>query len=170
MGDMSSKKQKNRLLQLYSIFAAGLFLQFVPDAFLGIMSACLLCTVLIASYVFRYKSQGQDLQHNHTTYIIRTFWIGSLYLLIGILAASVLVYPQIDHTPVTQAVDEVMAGNTNINTNAIMMNLFWANKNLLLFIGIPLIAPGILFFIYRCVYGTSRVIKGYRVPNPYSWL
>lgn len=165
----TDKKQKNNLIQLYSVFAAGLFLQFVPYAMMGMLSMLLLLATMIAAYVYRAKAQEHDLQHNHSTYIIRTFWIGSLYLTVGIIAAAVLLYPQIDKSPIDEAVQAMMNGQI-VDQDAILWDLFKANQNILLFIGLPLVAPGILFFIYRCVYGTSRAIKGYRLAKPNSWL
>ena len=166
-GENKMKALNDINVQVYFVFALGLFFQFVPNEVLGLTGLFLLLAVMIATYIIRSRAQANDLNHNHMTYIIRTFWIGSLYLSVGILIASVLIYPKIDLTPLYN----ILEGRSAVtDPDTLMAELFRINKDLLLYIGLPLVAPGIVFFIYRCVYGVSRAAKGHRVAKVNSWL
>lgn len=169
--DIAPDKQKNLIIQLYAAFAAAIFLHFVPHSILGTMGLFLIVAVMIAAYFLRSKSEEHDLMDNHTTYIIRTIWIGSLYLSIGVIAATILISPRIDQSAIQGAVDAYLAGDASaIQDPKILMQLLEDNFNLFIYMGVPLVTPGILFLIYRCVYGVTRAAKGYRLAKPQSWL
>ncbi|MDH5188158.1 MAG: hypothetical protein OEW37_04285 [Rhodospirillaceae bacterium] len=64
---------------VYGLFAIGFFI--LPSAFAG----------LIVAYIVRKDAQAW--LKTHYTYLIRTFWIMALYILISVLSMIILIGP-----------------------------------------------------------------------------
>ncbi|MDH5490157.1 MAG: hypothetical protein OEX17_09550 [Rhodospirillaceae bacterium] len=64
---------------VYGLFAASFFV--LPAAFAG----------LIVAYIVQSDAQGW--LKTHYTYLIRTFWIMALYILIGVLSTIIFIGP-----------------------------------------------------------------------------
>ena len=110
------------------------------------------------------KGENSDLSDNHSRFIIRTFWIGSLYLTIGIILAVMLA----DHSPVYQMVDQVMR-NPRYLTQDMLNALFleYAKVNWIVFL--LTLGPSTIFFFYRFSYGLWLSYNSKTVPNCTAW-
>lgn len=166
--DIKQKKTNN----LYLVLILSTVLSFVPFAIAQLASISLILAVLIMAYIYRAKDSDDGLLFNHMTYLIRTIWIGSTFLGIGVIAAGLYMYVQGDHTLIQDAANQAANGvmfseEALIQLSSDYMN---ANKSVLILGTGVFVGPAILYFIYRIANGYSRAAKGYRIANPKSWL
>ena len=180
MGETHHPEQKT-LYNLYALFAVSLVLCVVPQA-----SAAMLCLVfftwlLIAAYIIRRKAEENSLTHNHTTYIIRSLWIGALISMLTTIAASLYMLKNISYEPF-QPCANVIAGKGVEALQAMSMMEVYAmaepcvegfisfNRHALVMAVLIAAAPALLYMSYRFIRGVSRAVKGYRLANPKSWV
>lgn len=119
---------------------------------------------IISAYIVRYNADKGKFTHGHMGYIIKSFWISSLFLAIGILASFFLA----DHTIIENTVDSVNSGAfvTEAEVQLIMMDYARAN----FFVFTMAFAPSILYMLYRLVKGMIKAKAYDDITNPKSWL
>lgn len=169
MQDDAKQKKTN---SLYIILILSTVLSFVPLAVAQIASISLIVAVLVMAYLYRARDNEDGLLYNHMTYLIRTIWIGSTFLSLGVIAAGIYMYLQGDHSLIHDAANQI-AGGTMLSEQALIgltKDYMSANKNVLILGTGVFVGPAILYFIYRIANGYSRAAKGYRIANPKSWL
>lgn len=167
---MESSQQKNIINVLYLFLIASTILSFVPATFAQILSVVLILVTLGAAYAYRSKDSEDGLLYNHMTYLIGTIWIGSAFLLLGIIAAGYWVYANGDHAIIHSAMEQVMAGQilSDAQIMEIAKDYMYANQRILITASLPTIGPAILYFVYRIANGLGRALKGYRIAKPKS--
>lgn len=156
-------KERKNIIWLYAAFTAGFLMTFVPFAAMALFGTFLFLVVLIAAYIYRFRAEKDSLMENHATFLIRTMWIGSLYLTAGIIGAYLLA----DHSGIYALVRDIQSGM--IPTETYLMSLFqdYVRANAVVFL--LTLGPGTLYFLYRFTRGFERAYKGYRVAKPKSW-
>lgn len=169
---METKKQQNTINTLYIMLVISTIMSFVPLMAAQILSLALILVVLCGAYYYRGKGPEDGLLANHMIYMIGTIWIGTTFLLVGMIAAGLWVYSAADHSIIEQAVMNIQNGvmMDEAALTALMMDYMAANKTLLIQSSMVTIGPAILYFVYRVANGFSRSIKGYRIANPKSWM
>ncbi len=186
---MSEEKgpDHKKVLNLYAAYGVGLFLAFVPAVIAILTSAVFTSGTLIACYVLRGRTEKNSLLENHTTYIIRTIWIGGLITITSILTASVYMHYALDFSsmqgcapnllPSVQAMGnnpdmpQVMALLTEMlgHMSPCLEAFYKANIPVFYMSGAIAITPIVLYFGIRYFRGLSRASRGYRIANPLSW-
>ncbi len=169
---MDTKSQQNTINTLYIMLVISTIASFVPYMTAQILSLAMITVVLCGAYYYRKKDTEDGLLSNHMTYMIGTIWIGSAFLVVGMIAAGLWVYSAADHSIIERATMDIQNGvmMDEAALNAIMMDYMSANKGLLIQSSLVTIGPAILYFVYRVANGFSRSLKGYRIANPKSWL
>lgn len=169
---MDTKKQKSIINCLYIFLVISTILSFVPNAPAQMASLVLVIVTLCAAYYYRSRDTEDGLIFNHMTYMIGTIWIGTGFILLGMLAAAAWIYFQGDHTVIQEVMNEVASGRVPDETmaQAVMRDYMATNRNLLITASLPTIGPAILYFVYRVANGYGRAMKGYRIAKPKSWL
>ncbi len=164
------KEQKN-IRQYYGAFAAAIVCNFVPVPIVALFGICLLLSILVGAYIFKARSKMDSLAYNHMTYLIGTIWISSLFLVLGMAAASYWVYTKGDHTLIQNLMESMNAGVmvTPGEMQSIMQSYIHANLNLLITASLATMGPAVIYIIYRTAYGASRATKGYRMARPAGW-
>ena len=174
-------EEQKKLYNLYALFGVSLVLCVVPY-----ISAAILCLVfftwlLIAAYVIRRKSEEHSLTHNHTTYVIRSLWIGVLFSVITTCAASFYMFGSLDYASFQPCADTLVGMEADALESMGFQQFYamaqpcvddfiTANRNpLLVAVGIGA-APPLIYLAYRFIKGVSRATKGYRLSNPEAWL
>nr|HPQ50912.1 hypothetical protein [Alphaproteobacteria bacterium] len=81
-----NNNQKN--IGLYVLLSLGVVLGCLPDMTMQSYSALVIFVALILAYFFRARAKKDDLVWHHSTFVVRTIWIWSLFLLIGMMGAG----------------------------------------------------------------------------------
>ncbi len=172
--------EQKTVIRVYGAFVASVLMMFVPQMGFAVVSLLFFTGVLIAGYILRGKADGDGLQWNHMTYVIRTIWISALFAFIVTLLGGAYLWTQVDTgavMPCAQPMqDYVMAQGENVQ----MMELYalfapciepliQANWNALMIATMISAGPVVLYLIFRLSHGILRATKGYRVKNPKAW-
>lgn len=160
-------KHRKDIMVTYIFLILGFLMSFVPHSIIHLLGILLMLAGVFQSYGLKNyakKGENSELTDNHSRFIIRTFWIGSLYLTIGIALAVILA----DHSPVYQMVDRIML-NPRYLTQDLLNALFleYAKANWLVFL--VTLGPGTVFFFYRLFYGLWKSYDGKTLPNCTAW-
>lgn len=163
------KKDRQIILQAYAMFFVSILANFYPVGIVGLIGFFLFIGFMIYVYYYRKKSEDNSLVQNHMIYLIRTLWVGSVYLIIFIVAAALYMAPELDlkvyhwlasgsYTPTSpQEVDVIIKNFVSDNTPLLYYGALIA-------FGVPLV-----FFFWRMINGVFRASKGYRIANVRSW-
>jgi len=179
MSEAANSEQK-KLYNLYALYGVSLVLCVLPYVSAAILCLVFFTWLLIAGYIIRRKSEEHSLTHNHTTFIIRSLWIGALISLITTCAASAYMLGNIDYAPFHPCAD-TLAGMGMAAMESMEMTQFYGiiepclddfidfnRQPLMIAVGIGA-APPLIYLAYRFIKGVSRATKGYRLADPKSW-
>lgn len=158
-----NKEQKN-ITYLYIALFVSLGMNFIPYIIIQQFGFLLFITLFIATYIYKHQSDPDSLTKNHMIFIIRTIWIGSLILTVGIIAAGLLA----DNTIIHNTVDGVMNGVYFSETELNDILIEYTRQNLLVFAAT--ILPSIGYLIYRFIKGAILANKNQLIPNLKHWL
>ena len=169
------------IIGLYAAFGIALLLSLVPSIFAGFFSMILFLGVLIGGYWMRAGQPPESFRRAHASHIISTIWMASLIMIVTLVAASVLLYLGLDHTPLHPCLDSFIKMGSGMETDplssiALVMDpekLFYAfgaclkdyiTVNLGVFITSFVIAVGpvLLYCIVRFARGLARALEGRR--------
>ena len=176
---MTEKKTDNSvktLLHIYASMVAILCLQFVPITEIQIASLFLVTALIISLYVIRSRNEYGSLLENHTSYLIKTFWVGGLFFSIGLIIAYIIFYYLGDHSYLYSFVDKYNNGIYGLDISLleqeyqrVMTNYLTDNKSIIIKIFAITISPSLIYMIYRIGKGLARATKGYVVSNRKTW-
>lgn len=157
-------KEQKMITQLYGAFVAAFVMSFIPVQIVSVFGNLLFLAVLIWAYILKAKAEKESLIENHTLYIIRTIWISSVFLGIGIVAASFMA----DNTAIHDFMEQMKAGYLpQENDIQNVLNRYYASN---LHVFVMTLGPSVLYLIYRIGKGLTRATKGYRLAQPREWL
>lgn len=164
-----SDKQKNTFL--YVLLLVGVIVGCLPDASMQGISALLGLVALMAAYAIRSKAKEDDLVWHHSTFVIRTIWIWSLFLVIGMVGAALVIQMNADMSAITDLVNSANSGiiPTEGDVDLTMQKFMDTNYDMMLRTTIIWLAPAQVYAVWRSYKGLSRAWLGYRVANLRSW-
>ncbi len=160
----TTNKEKTNIMTLYIGLIISTILNFVPITSAQVFGSIFFLVLLITAYIYRAKSEEKTLQNSHSHYIIKTIWVFSLFLLIGIILAGLFS----DNTALQNTIDNakngIMASEAeleNILTNYLQNNFF---------VFALTIGPSFLYFIYRLYKGVTYAKNNTPIKNLKSWI
>lgn len=151
------------IIQIYVAFILAVVLNFVPSVTAQTLGALLLFVMVVAAYVYRFKSEKGTMMHSHMLYLIKSFWISSLFMAIGI----VLSIQFADHSVIHNAVETVKGGVFLSEEQIENIIMEYTKQNLLVFCATLL--PAIFYLVYRCVKGIILAKKHRVLDDLQSW-
>ena len=156
-------KEKNLVLGTYIGFIIALISNFIPSASVQMIGGILFLVLLVMTYIWHAKAVKDGYRHTHMAYLIKSFWIGALFLVLGIVLAVLLA----DHSVINNAVDSIGTGQilTEDDINQILIN--YTRSNLGVFI--ITLCPSLLYLGYRFVKGALLANKEEAIQNLKSW-
>ena len=157
------KKERQNILQIYGLFLFSITLNIVPSSLISSIGILLLMLTIVAIYIYRNKAGHDSLQYNHMTYMIKSFWISSLLLIIGILVTYLLA----NHSIINNAVDSIMAGVVLSEEQMKEILMSYARENY--FILAVTLLPSILYLLYRVIKGINFARQSKKIENSQSW-
>ncbi len=171
---------QSTLTKLYSALLAALVFSFWPSVTAALMALIFATGVLVAAYIYRGKSEEGSLLHNHTTYLIRTIWVGSFFALITTSIASFYMITRIDSMPMMACLEplarQMQEGTVHLD-QAMLMEMIapcWdqymdINRQTFITSGAIAVIPVLLYFVIRLVRGFTRAMKGVAITKPKAW-
>lgn len=175
--DKNSNPEQKKVINFYSALGAALLLSLVPSAMTALVSTILFGGVLIVAYGVRAKSDEGSLIENHTTFIIRTVWISSLFGMISVGLGSLYLLMNHDQTPLNICAHSFIGSAQSMTDPVALTSFFegcieeyWVlNKNTLIISMAVSIVPILIYFVVRYARGLSRAHNGHRVSYPRRW-
>lgn len=163
MNDETQKKEISTTIQIYGGFILAIILNFVPLVSAQMIGALLLFILVIATYIKRKRTKS-DFIKNHMSFMIKGFWVSSLMLLIGILAAYILG----DHSVINGIMASVEDGQiiTEPLMEAALMQ--YTRDNYLVFA--LCLTPPFIYLVARAWRGIMRAKQSAQFENPKAWL
>lgn len=157
-------KKNSIVVQFYIIYLVSVFLNFVPSHLISTFGSLLFLVIFIATYIYRSKHKENNFIHSHMVFIIKSIWISSLILIVGIILAYLLG----DHSIIETAIAGVKRNIylTEYQINEILMN--YLKHNAVIF-GLTLM-PAIIYLIYRLARGLKNAKQQKPIKNLKSWL
>jgi uncharacterized membrane protein len=171
--------EKQKALQLYGLYGAGLLLSLVPDGIAAAVTAVLFLGLLIGAYVLRAGCEKDSLLHNHATFIIISLWVTGALAIPTMTIGSLYMLANIDNSMLNSCMNEFV----NIGPQAASMSMgemkaffqpcldvfYETNMRVLIVSAIIAAGPVLLYMIVRFVKGLMRARAGYRMANPRAW-
>lgn len=155
----SAEKEQKQVNRVYAAMVAMIIFSCVPMAVLQVVAILLLFYVMFSAYSLRRKYGEESLVHNHMTYLIRTFWISSLFFAIGFIAAGFYLSGKLDLAAIEEMSNTMMTGQFVVTDNV----------KLLAVVSLVSMGPSMIYFIYRAAKGLSRALRGHRMGNVKEW-
>ncbi len=156
------KDQKN-ILSLYVGIFISIILNFVPVYSVQVFGFVFFFASLISCYIYRSRSKENSLQHSHAVYLIKTIWIFSLFLFIGIIAAGLLADNSSIHAIIDQASNGIMPNERAMEE--VLIN--YMKNNMLVFM--VTIGSSFIYAFYRLYKGMLLVKNNNIISNTKSW-
>lgn len=155
----SAEKEQKQVNRIYAALAAMIIFSCLPLAVLQVVAILLLFYVMGSAYILRSKYGEDSLVHNHMTYLIRTFWISSLFFAIGFVAAGFYLSGKLDLAAIEEMSNTMLTGQFVVTEN----------MKLLAVVSLVSMGPSMIYFIYRVAKGLSRALRGHRMGNVKEW-
>ncbi len=168
---MSAVSDKHKNTLLYGLLLVGVIVGCIPATSMQSISFLIDLIALLAAYGIRSKAKEDDLVWHHSTFVIRTIWIWSLFLLIGTIGSALMIQMKADMTAVDDLINSVNGGNipTETDVNLMMQKFMDTNFDMMFRTTIVWLAPAQVYAVWRVYKGLSRAWLGYRVANLRSW-
>lgn len=157
-------KEQQNILTLYVGLIISTILNFIPVYSAQIFGSIFFLVLLMFSYIYRSQSEEGSAQKSHTCYIIKTIWIFSLFLVVGIILAGLFA----DNSAIQQTIEKVMSG---VMVNEVALESILAGymkSNFLVFFFT--IVPSFLYFFYRLIKGIIEIKNNNPITNLKNWL
>jgi uncharacterized membrane protein len=142
------------LLKCYVLLAIGLPMTFVQLSFLSGIALIMMLIGIIWAY--RLRKRPGELFANHGSWMVRTFWISSLYFILATVLWAAVFSANADKSAIEPMIAGMKAGTAAPED---IQNAMWqfqnTNKWLLLW---SLLGC----YIFPVVHAVARFIKGYR--------
>ena len=124
----------------------------------------------IWAYRLRADKAPEGLVANHGSWMVRTFWISSLFFLVAIILSGSLVSANADPESAIAMNKAILAVPKNEVEIANALRHFQeVNKTLILIASLVSFVPPIIFVVVRCFNGYQRAYEGLPVENLKSW-
>lgn len=160
------RSEASKVQNIYAAIIAAFVLNFVPDQLVQIIASLVFLCVFIALYVFRRLAEEESLIDNHMTYLIRSIWIGGLFIIIGTIISAVYFIGTIGFEEYARLGQQAIEQQDPMA----IMTVFESAYPREIFISVMItFAPGTLYLAFRLAKGLARAIKGYRIAKPTTW-
>lgn len=165
---------------LYLAFGVGVLFSLVPHWAAAIFSTILIIGSVAGAYGARSKHKNDFFIQSHTTFLIRTFWLGSGLAAVTMLIGGALLVAMIDHTPLDPCIQN-LASLADPSALADMSGLeqifgpcygpyMQANMNAFIICGIIAAGPPLLYVLIRLMSGIRALQKNQDISAPMAWL
>lgn len=168
---ISQNSDITAITRCYLLLALGMPLTFLPLAQWAFVGMICLAIGVVWAYMLKKRDNPSELVANHARWMIRTFWISSLYAAIAIVLAGITVSGNADNTALAQLNQLTADGSTpsEEQVRALAMQFQSDNAPLLMWATIGYLSIPILFAVLRYGRGYKLARGGNQVSNITSW-
>lgn len=161
----------SQIIRAYAMMVLGFPMAFIPMPILSGVGLLLMVVGIIYTYTVKKKLATSVVGRNHVQWILRTFWIASIYFLAGAVVAWMVVAANADAVAIEQLSHALEAGTATPDEITLMITEFQTtNAQLMGWSKIISFAPCLIFFALRFIKG-YRLAEDYKeVPNVKTWL
>lgn len=161
----------NRLRLYYFLFLVSYLLMLVPLTPAIILALVLVTGTLVASYMLRSKTDREGIAGQHATHLIRTFWISSFFLTIGIFLATSIIWANGDMSALSNMAMRVGEGQvlSEGEIRAGYSEYYETNKTVIWTASAVSIGPFFAYVVWRMGRGYQLLGKGIGFANAKSW-
>jgi uncharacterized membrane protein len=153
-------REQKLVNRVYAAAVAMVIFSCIPSLPLQVAAFFLLLYVMSASYSLRAKYPQESLVWNHMVFLIRTFWISTLFFAIGFAVAAAYLSQRLAFNALsTMSENFVTTGQISWNDQLRQMTV----------VSLVTMGPSIIYFIYRVAKGLHRALKGHRIGNIKAW-
>lgn len=152
---------KKTLLTLYALVGAGSIMMLIPYMLLPYAGIACAFVGLMSAYFYRWKQKNNMMMAFHTTYIIRTVWVSSLILTIGVILFGCIIFYNGDMSVINMMMANVENGVVPSEADiASMQHIFvQTNKGLIITTALFVLTPYPLYLVYRTIKGLRTLTK-----------
>jgi uncharacterized membrane protein len=165
---------------VYLAFGGGVLFSLVPHWAAAVFSTVLIIGSVAAAYGARSKHKYISFMQSHTTFLIRTFWLGSGLAAVTMLTGGGLLVAMIDHTPLDPCIQNLasLADPSALANMSGLEQIFGpcygpymqANMSAFIICGIIAAGPPLLYVLIRLMRGVRALQKNQDIPAPMAWL
>lgn len=166
------EKNRTSILAFYAALSAVVIFCSLPNFQLQNIGYTLVTVALLLAYIARaYWPKGESFEENHTTFIIRTIWVYSLFVFFGILGAGMMIGQNGNPDALTPMLDAMVSGvqPAEADLEIWMRQYYTDNESLILNQSRIWLCPAQIYLVWRILQGGGRAFKGYRLARPKSW-
>lgn len=165
---MPQDQQKDiaRIHQIYAALIASFMLSFVPAPVVQIIALLFFMGVFLILYAQRKASSPQSLLYNHTTFLIRTIWIGGILIIIGTVLGFVYFLASVGMDEFSRFSTIALSQEEPQDMSILLLDRYPSEMTVA---ALAAFLPATCYFIYRITKGLTRAVKGYRIAKPLSW-
>lgn len=157
------QKEQKTILSIYIGFLIAVIFNFIPSSAVSTFGGILLIVLVIAAYIYRFRAEENSLTKNHMAYLIKSFWIASLFLLVGMIAAYVFA----DHSIINNSIETIKNGIIMSQEQIESLLMDYARANIFVFFAT--LSPSFIYLFYRLVKGMIHAKKSQSVVNLKNW-
>ena len=150
---------RNKNMTLYAIAIASILMQFAPVMPLQIFSMLLLLGLFATLPFYRRSVDPASGHYSHVTWVNRSLWIWSFILILGMIAAAVLIATTFQHSDFLNVMNDLASMNTN---TPMVRKFIWISSSA--------VAPSFFYLGWRLFKGLRTALRGLPVDNPKSLL
>lgn len=161
------KKTRMEILVLYAMTGLCGILGGIPTYDTQNMAMILTVIMLVGLYLIRSREKEDTLMRHHTTFMIRSIWIYSLFFIIAMNAAILTIYKIGSLYVFSMMIDSIQSGALPSHEdmeNWVIQIMADNNSILLSWLALPC-----LYLVMRVIRGGSRAYHDYRLQNIYAW-
>jgi uncharacterized membrane protein len=156
-----------RIKGLYFSLGACVIMTSIPDMTVQNIGGVFSIVFLIATQMQRKKFDATSYEYNHATYIIRTFWIWSAALVLGMMIAGWIVSQKGDMSAIDALTNAAMDGQIPDEAAAdqAAADYFQTNFSLIVSTTILCLSPAQLYAAWRIMRGYPYAARKEKIPN-----
>ncbi|NBX65584.1 MAG: hypothetical protein EBQ96_01135 [Proteobacteria bacterium] len=158
------------VMRCYVLLGLGMAVGFTNMQLVSTIGVCAMLAGIFWAYKIRQKNEKESLIWNHAQWMVRTFWVSSVYAVIAMLLWSSTVYSNADFSSMHEYMAMLKTGKVVpgiaekaatefINTNGTILR--WAT--------VGFHGPVILFVLARFVKGYRLADAGKTIDNLKTW-
>lgn len=162
-----------RIVNVYAALTASIIAQFIPQITVQLIGVCLFALVWLATIIMRRMDKDPEgLTKNHMTYLLKTIWVGSLFLTIGTTLGAAYIYNFADNSVIYDFLNRMRTGSLiGVYDIEGVIKMYMINNSVLIITtALASLGPCLAYIIYRLVKGVARAKKGHRMGNPKAWI
>lgn len=166
-----SAEDTANMTRAYGFMIMGLILTIVPLWFVSGFGALLLLVGIIYTYTIKRGLGDKPVSLNHRRWLIRTFWLTSLVMLVCIILAWGYTSTYADNTPIENMMLGLEDGSMTPELAIELTREYQLVNKTVIKIGDAIVAvPTVLYMLARMVRGYRLLDKHQAVANVKTWL